>query len=88
MCVCVCVCAFQIHGGMEQYGVEELKQDREHQSLLRETDEHQKSSESEALGYDAQTSTVSKTLDHIKTGIFSHTHTQTKQEVCNPTYLP
>ncbi|XP_046881259.1 coiled-coil domain-containing protein 114 isoform X2 [Hypomesus transpacificus] len=61
----------QIHGEMEQYGVEELKQDREHQSLLRETDEHQKSSESEALGYEAQTSTVSKTLDHIKTGVNS-----------------
>ncbi|KAM4613743.1 coiled-coil domain-containing protein 114 [Polymixia lowei] len=64
----------QIQGETEQFRVEGLQQEQEHQALLREIDERQRKTESQAGEYQKQSGIVSEVLDQIKTavnGIFS-----------------
>ncbi|XP_067443059.1 coiled-coil domain-containing protein 114 isoform X1 [Thunnus thynnus] len=61
----------QIQGEMEQFHVEGLQQERDHRSLLRDIDERQNKTKSQAEDYENQASIISKVLDQIKTGVNS-----------------
>uniref|UniRef100_A0A8C4DVU3 Outer dynein arm docking complex subunit 1 n=1 Tax=Dicentrarchus labrax TaxID=13489 RepID=A0A8C4DVU3_DICLA len=61
----------QIQAEIEQFRVAGLKQEQDHRSLLRDIDEQQKETESQAEDYEHQASIISKTLDEIKTGVNS-----------------
>uniref|UniRef100_UPI003AAF5555 coiled-coil domain-containing protein 114 n=1 Tax=Centroberyx gerrardi TaxID=166262 RepID=UPI003AAF5555 len=61
----------QTQGEMEQFRVEGLQQEQDHRSLLRDIDEKQRETESQAGEYEKDASVVSKSLDQIKTGVNS-----------------
>ncbi|XP_071751403.2 coiled-coil domain-containing protein 114 [Centroberyx gerrardi] len=61
----------QTQGEMEQFRVEGLQQEQDHRSLLRDIDEKQRETESQAGEYEKDASIVSKSLDQIKTGVNS-----------------
>ncbi|XP_068567821.1 coiled-coil domain-containing protein 114 [Cebidichthys violaceus] len=56
---------------IQQFRVAGLQQEQDHRSLLRDIDEQQKKSESQAEDYENQASIISKILDEIKTGVNS-----------------
>lgn len=59
----------QIQGEMEQLRVEILHQEQDHGSLLRDIDEQQKETESQAEDYENGANIINKILDEIKTGL-------------------
>lgn len=59
----------QIQVEIEQFGVAGLQQEQDHRSLLRDIDEQQKETETQAEDYDNQAGIISKILDEIKTGL-------------------
>ncbi|XP_035518168.1 coiled-coil domain-containing protein 114 [Morone saxatilis] len=61
----------QIQAEIEQFREAGLKQEQDHRSLLRDIDEQQKETESQAEDYEHQASIISKTLEEIKTGVNS-----------------
>ncbi|XP_040889449.1 coiled-coil domain-containing protein 114 [Toxotes jaculatrix] len=61
----------QLQEEMEQFRVKGLQQEHDHHTLLRDTDEQQKETESHAEDYENQASIISKILDAIKTGVNS-----------------
>ncbi|XP_031708682.1 coiled-coil domain-containing protein 114 isoform X1 [Anarrhichthys ocellatus] len=56
---------------IQQFRVAGLQQEQDHRSLLKDIDEQQKESESQAEDYENQASIISKILDEIKTGVNS-----------------
>ncbi|KAM6947019.1 coiled-coil domain-containing protein 114 [Lycodopsis pacificus] len=58
-------------GKIQQFQVAGLQQEQDHRSLLKDIDEQQKESESQAEDYENQASIISKILDEIKTGVNS-----------------
>ncbi|KAL6464955.1 hypothetical protein MHYP_G00272720 [Metynnis hypsauchen] len=56
---------------MESFHVKGLQQEQEHQAALREVEEQQRDTESEALESEEKANAISKILDQIKTGINS-----------------
>ncbi|KAM3878034.1 coiled-coil domain-containing protein 114 [Diretmus argenteus] len=61
----------QTQGEMEQFRVAGLQQEEDHRSLLRDIDERQRETESQAGEYETQAGVVSKILDQAKTGVNS-----------------
>uniref|UniRef100_A0A8C9XZ71 Outer dynein arm docking complex subunit 1 n=1 Tax=Sander lucioperca TaxID=283035 RepID=A0A8C9XZ71_SANLU len=61
----------QIQAETEQFRVAGLQQEQDHRSLLRDIDEQQKETQSQAEDYENQASIMSKILDEIKTGVNS-----------------
>ncbi|XP_071382482.1 coiled-coil domain-containing protein 114 [Centroberyx affinis] len=61
----------QTQGEMEQFRVEGLQQEQDHRSLLRDIDEKQRETETQAGEYEKEASAVSTSLDQIKTGVNS-----------------
>nr|XP_046239303.1 coiled-coil domain-containing protein 114 isoform X2 [Scatophagus argus] len=61
----------QIQAEIEQFRVSGLQRENDHCSLLRDIDEQQKKTESQAEDYENQASIISKVLDEIKTGVNS-----------------
>ncbi|XP_045931640.1 coiled-coil domain-containing protein 114 isoform X2 [Micropterus dolomieu] len=61
----------QIQAEIEQFRVAGLQQEQDHRSLLRDIDEQIKETKSKAEDYENQASIISKTLDHVKTGVNS-----------------
>ncbi|XP_044030136.1 coiled-coil domain-containing protein 114 isoform X2 [Siniperca chuatsi] len=59
----------QIQSETEQFRVAGLQQEQDHHSLLRDIDERQKKTESQAEDYENQASIISKILDEVKTGL-------------------
>lgn len=59
----------QIQAEIEQFRVAGLQQEQDHHSLLRDIDEQIKETKSKAEDYENQASIISKTLDHVKTGL-------------------
>ncbi|KAK5872650.1 hypothetical protein PBY51_013332 [Eleginops maclovinus] len=59
----------QTQAEIEQFGVASLQQEQDHRSLLRDIDEQQKETESQAEDYENQASIMGKILDQIKTGV-------------------
>lgn len=59
----------QIQEEMEQLRIEILQQEQDHGSLLRDIDEQQKETESQAEDYENQANIINKILDEIKTGL-------------------
>lgn len=55
---------------MEQFCVEGLQHEQDHRSLLRDIDERQNETKSQAEDYENQASTISEILDQIKTGLW------------------
>lgn len=68
MSVLKCV-HLQIQAETEQFRVAGLQQEQDHRSQLRDIDDQQKETESEAEDYENQASIISKILDEIKTGL-------------------
>ncbi|XP_068450833.1 coiled-coil domain-containing protein 114 isoform X2 [Clinocottus analis] len=56
---------------IQQFRVAGLQQEQDHRSLLRDIEEQQKVSESQAEDYESQGSIIRKILDQIKTGVNS-----------------
>ncbi|XP_034389836.1 coiled-coil domain-containing protein 114 [Cyclopterus lumpus] len=56
---------------IERFRVAGLQQEQDHRSLLRDIEEQQKESESQAEDYENKASIISKILDQIKTGVNS-----------------
>ncbi|XP_078103604.1 coiled-coil domain-containing protein 114 [Sander vitreus] len=61
----------QIQAETERFRVAGLQQEQDHRSLLRDIDEQQKETQSQADDYENQASIMSKILDEIKTGVNS-----------------
>lgn len=59
----------QIEEEREQFRVNGLQQEHNHQSLLRDIDEQQKETECQAEDYENQANVMSKILDEIKIGL-------------------
>ena len=59
----------QIQAETEQFRVAGLQQEQDHRSLLRDIDEQQKETQSQAEDYENQASIMSKILDEIKIGL-------------------
>lgn len=68
MSVSYCV-NVQTQEEIEKFGVASLQQEQDHRSLLRDIDEQQKETESQAEDYENQASIMSKILEQIKTGL-------------------
>ncbi|XP_074500126.1 coiled-coil domain-containing protein 114 isoform X3 [Sebastes fasciatus] len=61
----------QTQAEIEQFRVASLQQEQDHRSLLRDIDEQQKETESQAEDYENQAGIMSKILDEVKTGVNS-----------------
>lgn len=59
----------QTQAEIEQFRVASLQQEQDHRSLLRDIDEQQKETESQAEDYENQAGIMSKILDEVKTGL-------------------
>ncbi|XP_042365878.1 coiled-coil domain-containing protein 114 [Plectropomus leopardus] len=61
----------QIQAEIEQFRVAGLKHEEDHRSLVRDINEQQKTTQSQAEDYENQASIISKILDEVKTGVNS-----------------
>lgn len=59
----------QIQAETEQFRVAGLQQEQDHRSLLRDIEEQQNETLSQAEDFDNQASIISKILDEVKTGL-------------------
>lgn len=59
----------QIQNEMKQFQLNRLQWEQHHHSLMRDVDEQQKESESQAEIHENQASTTSNILDEIKAGL-------------------
>ncbi|XP_058229921.1 coiled-coil domain-containing protein 114 isoform X1 [Hemibagrus wyckioides] len=59
----------QIKEDMEKFQVEDLQQEQEHHTTLKQREEQQRDAEAQALEYEVQAKEITETLDQIKTGV-------------------
>ncbi|MCJ8744661.1 hypothetical protein PDJAM_G00121100 [Pangasius djambal] len=59
----------EIKEEMERFQVEDLQQEQEHHTTLKQIEEQQRDAEAQALEYEAQAKEITETLDQIKTGV-------------------
>lgn len=58
----------QIKEEMERFQVEDLQQEQEHHTTLKQMEEQQRDTETQALEYEARVKEITQILDQIKTG--------------------
>ncbi|KAK3512810.1 hypothetical protein QTP70_025343 [Hemibagrus guttatus] len=59
----------QIKEDMKKFQVEDLQQEQEHHTTLKQTEELQRDAEAQALEYEVQAKEITEALDQIKTGV-------------------
>ncbi|KAF4093779.1 hypothetical protein AMELA_G00006080 [Ameiurus melas] len=59
----------QIKEKMERFQVEDLQQEQEHHTTLKQIEEQQREAEAQALEYEARVKEITQILDQIKTGV-------------------